>query len=99
MRAQLDDLGKRVETHKRATLTPAFSTRTYDDMDTPGCSLAYLQVCAKGLRDTTVGGFSKGIKVAKIALENAMGDFKVTIARTAEACKRRHGVADDWYAK
>jgi hypothetical protein len=37
--------------------------------------------------------------VAKIALENAMGDFKVTIARTGEACKWRHGVADEWQAK
>jgi hypothetical protein len=28
-----------------------------------------------------------------------MGDFKVTVARTAEACKWRHGVADEWHAK
>ncbi len=28
-----------------------------------------------------------------------MGDFKVTVARTAEACKWRHGVAEEWYAK
>ncbi len=62
LRVQLDDLGKRVETHERATPTPAFSTRTYNDMDVPGRSLAHLQVCARGLRDATVGGFSKGIK-------------------------------------
>ncbi len=97
LRVQLDDLGKRVETHKRATPTPSYSTRTYDDMDAPGRSLAHLQVCAKGLRDATVGGFSKGIKVAKT--ENAMGDFRVTVARTGEACKWRHGVADEWHAK
>jgi hypothetical protein len=66
IRVQLDDLGKRVETHKRATPTPAFSTRAYGDMDAPGHSLAHLQVCAKGLRDAAMGGFSKGIKVAKI---------------------------------
>jgi hypothetical protein len=99
IRAQLDDLGKRVETHKRATLSPAFATRTYNDMDAPARSLAHLQVCAKGLRDATVGGFSKGIKVAKIAVENAKVDFKVSIARTAEACKWRRGVAEEWYAK
>ncbi len=30
IRNQLNDLGKRVENHKRATPTPAFATRTYD---------------------------------------------------------------------
>jgi hypothetical protein len=95
IRAQLDDLGKRVENHKRATPTPAFAKRAYDDMDAPGRSLAHLQTCARGLRDATVGGFSKGIKVAKIAVENTMEDIKVTIARTAEACKWRHGVAEE----
>ncbi len=95
IRAQLDDLGKRVENHKRATPTPAFATRAYDDTDAPGRSLADLQTCARGLRDATVGGFSKGIKVAKIAVENTMEDIKVTIARTAKACKWRHGVAEE----
>ncbi len=99
IRTLLDDLGKRVEAHRRATLTPAFSTRTYDDMDAPARSLAHLQVCAKGLRDAIVGGFSKGIKVAKIALENALGDFKVTIARTDEAARWKQGVIDEWYNK
>jgi hypothetical protein len=99
IRTQLDDLGKRVENHKRATSSPAFAMRTYDNMDAPGRSLAHLQTCARGLRDATVGGFSKGIKVAKIAVENVIADFKVTIARTAEACKWRHRVAEEWYAK
>jgi hypothetical protein len=67
---QLDELGARVEAHKRSTPTPAMSSWTYDDMEAPGRSLAHLQVCAKGLRDAMLGGFSKGIKVAKIALEN-----------------------------
>jgi hypothetical protein len=40
--AQLDDLGRRVEVHRRATLTPPFSTRTQDDMDAPARSLAHL---------------------------------------------------------
>jgi hypothetical protein len=47
IRTQLDDLGKRVENHKRAMPTPALATRTYDDMDVPGCRLAYLQTCAE----------------------------------------------------
>jgi hypothetical protein len=72
---------------------------TYDDMDAPGRSLAYLQTCVRGLRDATIGGFSKGIKVAKIAVENAIEDFKFTVTRTADACKWRHGVAEEWYAK
>jgi hypothetical protein len=29
--SQLDELGARVQAHKRATPTPAMSTRTYDD--------------------------------------------------------------------
>ncbi len=42
-----------------------------------------------------MGGYSKGIKVAKIAAENAIGDFKVTVARTNEACRWKHGVAEE----
>jgi hypothetical protein len=99
IRSQLDDLGKRAENHKRPTPTPAFVTRTYDDMDAPGRSLAHLQTCARGLRDATTGGFSKGIKMAKIVVENAIEDFKVTVARTADVCKWRHGVAEEWYVR
>ncbi len=53
----------------------------------------------RGLRDATTGGYSGGIKVAKIAVENALGDFKATIERTKEACRWKHGVAEEWYAK
>jgi hypothetical protein len=42
----LDNLGARVKAHKRGTLAPAMSTRTYDDMDAPARSLAHLQICA-----------------------------------------------------
>jgi hypothetical protein len=97
--AQLDALGTRVEIHRRATPTPALSMRTYDDMNVLGCSLAHLQVCAKSLRDAMMVGFSKGIKVAKIALENALEDYKVTMARTGEAARWKHGVVDEWYEK
>ncbi len=37
--------------------------------------------------------------MARIALEKAIGDFKVTVARTGEACKWRQAVADEWYIK
>jgi hypothetical protein len=96
---QLDELGRRVEVHRSATPTPLLSTRTQDDMDAPACSLAHLQVCAKGLRDAVVGGFSKGIKVAKIALENALEDYRVTVAWAGEAARWKHGMADEWYDK
>ncbi len=96
---QLDDLGARAENHKRPTPTPALATRTYDDMEAPACSLAHLQLCARGLRDATIGGYSKGIKVARIATVNAIVDFKATITRTQEASRWKRGVAENWYAK
>jgi hypothetical protein len=97
--AQLDDLGYKAENYMRPTPTPSFATRTYDDMDAPSHSLAHLQGCVRGLREATVGGYSKGIKVAKIAMENVIGDFKATVARTKEACKWKNGIAEEWYAK
>jgi hypothetical protein len=99
IRSQLDDPGKRAENHKRLTPTSAFATRTYDDMDVPARSLAHLQACVRGLREATVGGYSKGIKMAKITVENTVGDFKATVARTGNMCKWRHGVAEEWNAK
>ncbi len=95
----LDDLGTRVKAHKRGTPAPAMSTRTYDDMDAPACSLAHLQTCAKSMRDTMVGGFSRRIKMAKIALENALEDFQTTVMRTGEAARWKQGVIDSWLEK
>jgi hypothetical protein len=37
--------------------------------------------------------------MARIAMENAIADFKATIARVQEASKWKCGVADNWYAK
>jgi hypothetical protein len=99
IRAQLDNLGARAEGFKRPTPTLAFATRTYDDMDAPARSLAHLQFCAKGLEGAIEGGYSKGIKVAKIAMENASADFKATIARVKDARRCKPGTADDWYDK
>jgi hypothetical protein len=97
--AQLDDLGARVENHKRPTPTPALATRTYDSIDAPARSLAHLQLCAKGLRSAIDGEYSRGIKMARMPMENAMADFKATIARVQEASKWKRGVADSWYDK
>ncbi len=56
-------------------------------MDAPARSLAHPQACTRGLKNATEGGYSRGIKEAKIAMENAIGDFKATVARVKEACK------------
>jgi F0F1-type ATP synthase membrane subunit b/b' len=45
------------------------------------------------------GGYSMGIKTARIATENAMADFKATIARIEEASRWKRGVAEDWYSR
>jgi hypothetical protein len=45
------------------------------------------------------GGYSRGIKTARIATENAMSDFKATIARIEEASRWKRGVANDWYSR
>jgi hypothetical protein len=75
------------------------STRTYNDMDAPAHSLAHLQNCARGFRDMMVGGFSRGIKVAKMALENAMEDFQTTVKRTGEVARWKQDVIDNWLKK
>ncbi len=95
----LDELGDRVKAHKRGTLGPALSTRTYDHMDTPARSLAHVEANMKGLRDTMVGGFSRGIKVAKLALENSMEDFRVTVERIREAAKWKEDIISSWMEK
>jgi hypothetical protein len=48
IRTQLDELGNKSEKRKRPTPTPAFATRTYDDMDAPSRSLAHLQAAREG---------------------------------------------------
>jgi hypothetical protein len=45
------------------------------------------------------GGYSKGIKTARIATENAKVDFKTTIDRIAEASRWKRGVAEDWLSR
>jgi hypothetical protein len=87
LQSQLEEPGARVEKHKRPTPTPAFNTWTLDSMGAPARSLAHLQSCMDGLREAMEGGYSKGIKSARIATENAKADFKTTIDRIAEASR------------
>jgi hypothetical protein len=88
-----------VKAHKRETAGPTMSTRTYDDMDALASSLAHMQANMKGIRGTMVGGFSRGIRVAKLALENCMEDFGVTVERTGTAAKWKEDVINDWLEK
>jgi hypothetical protein len=99
LHSQLEELGARVERHKRPTPTPAFNTRTLDSMGAPARSLGHLQSCVNGLREAMEGGYSKGIKTARIATESAIADFKATITRIEEASRWKRGVAEDWYSR
>jgi hypothetical protein len=55
--------------------------------------------CAKALREVTKGQYSKGIKAAIKAMENAKLDFKATIDRVAEASNWKEGTIEDWIGK
>ncbi len=99
LQSQLKELGARVEKHKRPTPTPAFNTRTLDSMGAPARSLGHLQSCVNGLREAMEGGYSMGIKTARIATENAKADFKATIDRIAEASRWKRGVTEDWHSR
>ncbi len=99
LQSQLAEQAEIVEKHKRPTLNPACSTRTMDSMGAPAHSLAHLQKCADGLRDAMEGGYSIGIKTAKIATENAKSDFKATIEQVAEASRWKKGTIEDWVSQ
>jgi hypothetical protein len=45
------------------------------------------------------GGYSIGIKTAKIATENAKSDFKTTIDRVAETSRWKRGTIEDWLSR
>jgi hypothetical protein len=99
LQSQLEELAARVEKHKRPTPTPAFNTRTLDSMGALVRSLAHLQSCMDGLRDAVEGGYSMGIKTARIVTENAKSDFKATIDRIAEASRWKRGVIECWLSR
>jgi hypothetical protein len=64
-------------------------------MGAPARSLGNLLGCAEALREATKGQYSKGIKAAMKAMENAKLDFKATIDRAAEANKWKKGMIED----
>jgi hypothetical protein len=99
LQSQLIELADRVEKHKRPTPNPASNTRAMDSMGAPAHSLAHLQSCADGLRDAMEGGYSIGIKAAKIAKENAKSDFKTTIDRIAKARRWKKETIEDWLSR
>jgi hypothetical protein len=87
LQSQLKELADRVEKHKRPTPNPAASTRAVDSMGAPARSLGNLLGCAEALKEATKGQYSKGIKAAIKAMENAKSDYKATIDRVAEASR------------
>jgi hypothetical protein len=99
LQSQLRELAERVEKHKRTTPNPAASTRAVDTMGAPARSLGHLLGCAEALKDATKGQYSKGIRVAMKAMENAKLDFKTTIDRVAEASKWKREMTEDWISR
>jgi hypothetical protein len=96
LQSQLRELAERVEKHKRPTPVPAANTRAADAMGAPARSLGNLLGCAEALKEVTKGQYSKGIRAAMKAMENAMLDFKATIDRVAEASKWKEETIEDW---
>ncbi len=65
-------------------------------MGAPARSLGHLLGCAEALRGATKEQYSKGIRAAMKAMENAKLDFKATIDRVAEASKWKEELIEDW---
>jgi hypothetical protein len=99
LQSQLRELAERVDKHKRPTPNPAASTRAVDVMGAPACSLGHLLGCAEALKEATKGQYSKGIRMAMKAVENAKLDFKATIDRVAEASKWKEEMIEDWISR
>jgi hypothetical protein len=99
LQSQLRELAERVDKQKRPTPNPAASTRAGDSMGAPASSLGHLQGCADALREATEGQYSKGIRAAKKAMENAKLDFKATIDRVADASKWKKETIEDWVSR
>jgi hypothetical protein len=99
MQSQLRELAEKVEKHKRPTPNTAASTRAGDAIGAPARSLGNLLGCAEALREATKGQYSKGIKAAIKAMENAKVDFKATVNRVAEATKWKQRTIEDWTNK
>jgi hypothetical protein len=96
VQARLKELADRVEKHKRPTPNPAGSTRMTNSMGASVRSLANLVGCVEALKEAVGEQYSKGIKAAMKAMENAKVDYKNTIDRLAVANRWRPETTDDW---
>ncbi len=96
VQARLKELADRVEKHKRPTPNPAGSTRTTNSMGAPVRSLANLVGCVEALKEAVGEQYSKGIRAAMKAMENAKVDYKNAIDRLAMASRWRPETTDDW---
>ena len=74
LQSRLKELAERVEKHKRPTPNPAASTRAANSMGAPARSLGNLVGCAVALKEAMKGQYSKGIRAAIKAMENAKSD-------------------------
>jgi predicted HicB family RNase H-like nuclease len=99
LQSQLRELAEKVDKHKRPTPNPAASMRAVDAMGAPARSLGHLLGCADALREATKGQYSKGIRAAMKAMDNAKLDFKATIDRVAEASKWKKEMVEDWKSR
>ncbi len=99
LQSQMKELAERVEKHKRPTPNPAASTRAGDPMGALARSLGNLLGCAEALKEATKGQYSKGIRAAIKAMENAKLDYKATIGRVAEASKWKEEMTNSWISK
>ncbi len=61
--------------------------------------MGHLLGCAEVLREAAKGQYSKGIRAAMKAMENAKLDFKATIDRVAEASKWKKEMVEDWISR
>jgi hypothetical protein len=95
----LDELGWEAKKHKREAPGPSLTTWPWDDMDVPTCSLQHLKASVKGVRDVTIWGFAREIKISKLNLESSIEDFRVTVERTGMAAKWDKTVINDWIEK
>jgi hypothetical protein len=99
LQSRLKELADRVEKHKRPTPNPAASTRAANSMGAPVRSLGNLVGCAEALKEAMKGQYSKGIRAAIKAMENAKADYKATIDRMAEACRWKAETTNGWVNK
>jgi hypothetical protein len=96
---RLKELADRVDRHKRPTPNPAGCTRTTNSMGASVRSLANLVGCVEALKEAVREQYSKGIKAAMKAMENAKVDYKNTIDRLAVANRWKPETTEDWARK